>query len=232
MLTLLLYPLRKRVRWFDRLGHMNTWFRYHMFLGIGGPVLVLFHSTFRIGSMNARIALYSMLLVAGSGVVGRFLYRHIHRGLYGRKVSMADAELELKDSSTNMASVFALRPDIESRLKAFREAAFVPLAGVGARLSRFLFLRWRGRRLSNEIRRDVRRALKQQGREQGWSRAELLLNYQLAKEQISTYISAIVQASQLSSWERMFSLWHVVHIPFLYLLIFSGIVHVVAVHIY
>lgn len=60
----------------------------------------------------------------------------------------------------------------------------------------------------------------------------MMLNYQLAKEQIDAYLMAIVQAAQLASWERLFSLWHVAHIPFLYLLLFSGIVHVIAVHIY
>ncbi len=41
-----------------------------------------------------------------------------------------------------------------------------------------------------------------------------------------------MQTSQLAVWERLFSLWHVVHIPFIYLLVLSGIVHVVAVHMY
>jgi hypothetical protein len=30
----------------------------------------------------------------------------------------------------------------------------------------------------------------------------------------------------------MFSYWHLIHVPFLYLLVFSGVVHVVAVHMY
>lgn len=232
MLTLLLYPLRKRFRPLERLGRMETWFRYHMLLGIGGPILVLFHSTFRIGSMNARIALYSMILVASSGIVGRFLYRHLHRGLYGRKVSLSDAEAELKTSTENVFSVFPLCPGIEARLEDFRAEAFAPLTGFVPRARRFMTLRWQGHRLGQEIRQEVRKALARQGREQGRPRSELVLNYRLAKEQISTYIDAIVQAAQLESWERLFSFWHVVHIPFLYLLLLSGVVHVVAVHMY
>lgn len=232
MLSLLLYPLRKRFRPLERVGRMTSWFRFHMLLGIGGPILVLFHSTFRIGSMNARIALYSMLLVAISGIVGRFVYRHLHYGLYGKKVSFAEAEADLKSSTANIASVFTQCPNVEARLKAFREAAFAPLDGVLPRVYRFFTLRWRGHRLARDVRRDVKQELSRQGRNQGKSRTELLLNYRLSKEQISAYIETIVQASQFESWERLFSLWHVVHIPFLYLLILSGIVHVVAVHMY
>lgn len=232
MLSLLLYPLRKRVRWLDRLGRMDAWFNYHMTVGIGGPLLILFHSTFRTGSMNARVALYAMLLVVGSGIVGRFLYRHIHKGLYGRHLTLADVQAELQASSDNMVSVFSLQPQIEARLKGFHEQAFLPLNGIGARIWRFMSLRWQGRKLSREVRRQVRRALVSQGRKQGKSRAELVLNYRLAKDQIDTYIAAIVQAAQLAGWERLFSLWHVVHLPFLYLLLLSGVVHVFAVHVY
>jgi hypothetical protein len=232
MLSLLLYPLRKRVRFLARLGRMGNWFRYHMLAGIAGPVLILFHSTFRTASINARVALYAMLVVVFSGIVGRFLYRHLHKGLYGRKLDLADAEAELKASSENIVSVFALRSDIESRLAGFRAQAFAQLDGVPQRVWRFISLRSRGRRLAREMRRDVRKALVRQGRKQGRSRAELMLNYQLAREQIQAYVNATVQAAQLASWERLFSLWHVIHIPFLYLLLLSGIVHVIAVHIY
>jgi hypothetical protein len=232
MLSLLLYPLRKRIRQLERLGSMESWFHFHMVAGIGGPVLVLFHSTFRTGSMNAQTALYAMLLVVISGIVGRFLYRHLHRGLYGRKLSLADVEAELKASSENIASVFSLRPDIEARLKRFHSEALAPLEGFVPRVWRFVSLRWRGRQLSRLVRRAVRRALVRQGQKQGLSPAEIVLNYRLAKEHIATYIGTTTQVAQLATWERLFSFWHLVHIPFMYLLVFSGIAHVVAVHMY
>lgn len=232
MLSLLLYPLRKRVRWLERLGRMESWFNYHMAVGIGGPLLILFHSTFRTGSMNARVALYAMLLVVASGVVGRFLYRHIHKGLYGHQLTLAEVQADLQTSTDNMTSVFALEPGIEARLRTFHEQAFAPLDGIGARMWRFMSLRRQGRRVAREVRREVKRALMRQRREQGKPRAQLALSYRLAKDQIDTYVGAIVRAAQLAGWERLFSLWHVVHLPFLYLLLLSGIVHVIAVHVY
>jgi hypothetical protein len=232
ILSLLLYPLRKRVPALNRLGHMETWFRYHMFIGIGGPVLILFHSTFKTGSMNGSIALYAMLLVALSGVIGRFVYRHIHRGLYGREVTLTDAEADLKASLENMGSVFSLRPEIEQQLKAFHQSAFARLNNIPHRAWRFMTIRWRGKRLIRTVRRDAKKALAQEALQQQWSRAQLLLNYGLAKKQINRYVDAIVQSSQLAGWERLFSLWHLGHIPFLYLLLLSGIVHVIAVHLY
>lgn len=232
MLSLFLYPLRKRLRALDQAGSMQAWFRYHMLAGIGGPLLILFHSTFTVRSMNGGVALYAMLLVACSVIVGRFLYRHIHSGLYGRQLSLAEARAELEAATARLGTVFALQTDIQPRLRSFSEAAFAPLDGAARRLWRFMALRHHGTQLAKAIRRDAKCALRRIGREKSLQRSELVLNYRLAREQIDRYIEAVVQTSQLAVWERLFSLWHVVHIPFIYLLVLSGIVHVVAVHMY
>lgn len=232
MLALLIYPLRKRIPALARLGKMNTWFKFHMVAGIGGPVLILFHSTFKLGSLNGRVAFYAMLLVACSGIVGRFLYRHVHRGLYGRRMTLDEAHADLKASLEHLSTVFALQADIAPRLLAFQERAAAPLPGLGRRFWRFVTLRRQGRQLGDAIRHDVKFALTRLRREQKLPRHELALNYRIARDQILDYIDAVVQTSQLAAWDRLFSLWHVIHIPFLYLLVFSGIVHVVAVHMY
>ncbi len=232
MLSLLLYPLRKRLPSLERLGKMESWFKFHMIAGIGGPLLVLFHSTFRTGSLNGAMALYAMLLVACSGVVGRFIYRHIHQGLYGKHLTLADATAELRASADTMGSVFALQPDIEPRLQAFHDEAFVGGGSLPLRAWRFATLRWRSRHLAGELRRDAKSVLRRQWRQQGGERKQLALEYQTAKERIDNYLEAVIKTSQLAVWERLFSYWHIIHIPFLYLLVFSGVVHVVAVHMY
>ena len=72
LLLLLLYPLRKRVRLLKGLGILPTWFKWHMIFGILAPALIMFHSTFRIGSINAGMALVAMLLVSGRKGAGRW----------------------------------------------------------------------------------------------------------------------------------------------------------------
>lgn len=232
MVTLLLYPIRKRAGSYDRFGKMESWFKFHMVAGITGPLLVLFHSTFRTGSMNGAVALYAMLLVALSGIAGRFIYRHIHRGLYGQRLTLDDAIADLGACAANMGSVFSLQPDIELRLKAFNDHAFDQEGSSLLSLWKFMTLRWKSRRLAKEVRFDAKNALRKLWKKEGGSRRELILNYQLAREHIDEYLEAVVKASQLGVWERLFSYWHLVHVPFLYLLVFSGVVHVVAVHMY
>lgn len=232
MLSLLLYPLRKRVRFMSRWGSMKAWFIFHQFAGITGPLLVLFHSTFHIGSMNARVALYSMLLVAASGLVGRFLYRHIHKGMYGQHLTMRDADEDLKASAEDVRSIFAEYPKIQEKLAAFRTYAFAHEPSLWKRIVRFVTLKSRGHKLSLVIRDGIKKSLHKAKRDNRLSRRERILTYQLAKQKTDIFVDAVCEAAQLTTWERLFALWHVLHVPFLYLLVISGIVHVVAVHMY
>lgn len=231
MAVLLLYPLRKRFRFMNRLGAMRHWFRLHMFFGIGGPLLVMFHSTFKIGSMNARIAFYSMLLVAASGIVGRFVYRHIHQGLYGRKMTVSEAEQELKTSIEDVRSVLSQVPNIDERLKGYYDYAFADSKGV-AYAWRFATMRWHGNSLARSIRHEASRVLKRTASENRWSQSEQQLLWIEAKNRLNVFIDAVCKASQFAMWEKLFSLWHVVHVPFIYLLVISSIVHVIATYMY
>ncbi|HEY0801893.1 MAG TPA: hypothetical protein VGD54_13690, partial [Steroidobacteraceae bacterium] len=85
MLLLLLYSARKRVRWLKWMGSVPAWFEVHMALGVLGPILVLFHSNFSLGATNSNVALFCMLAVAGSGVVGRYIYTRLNADLEGHQ---------------------------------------------------------------------------------------------------------------------------------------------------
>ena len=61
-----------------------------MLLGIFGPVLIFFHANFSLGALNSNVALFSMILVAGSGVIGRYIYTQIHTGMSGARLDVGD----------------------------------------------------------------------------------------------------------------------------------------------
>ena len=82
---LLLYPVRKRIPGLRFIGSVPAWFHLHMALGLVAPTLILYHAGFRTGSVNAAVALVSMLVVAGSGLLGRMLYVRIHRTLHEKR---------------------------------------------------------------------------------------------------------------------------------------------------
>jgi hypothetical protein len=40
------------------------------------------------------------------------------------------------------------------------------------------------------------------------------------------------RVAELDSYERLFALWHVLHLPLFFMLLVAGIAHVIAVHLY
>ena len=73
ILTNLLYLVRRR---FARLsvGSLRAWLDVHVFTGLFGGMLVLFHSAFQVRSGVAMVTVGSLLVVIVTGVLGRYLY--------------------------------------------------------------------------------------------------------------------------------------------------------------
>ena len=231
MLLMLLYPVRKHMQFTRNWGPLRYWFMLHMIFGIGGPVLVLFHSTFHVRSLNAGVALYSMLLVAASGIIGRFIYKRIHHGLYGRKSNLEELQQAVDAKQNAVSKVNAVLMEatgIGEKLKQFRMLAIDRNRGLIVRIWKFISLGWQRRILSAHCRRELRRAVAHLANSQGWNRQQQEQHYLEVSRDAEEYLRAVQQAAQFSSYERLFRLWHILHAPFVWLLGISGIVHVIA----
>ena len=110
MLLLLLYPAGKKSSILKRLGVVKHWFRIHMIIGLVGPLFILYHCNFSVDAMNSKVALYSMLGVALSGLIGRYFYRRIHRGLYGKRATIEELRSDISDSLENNRGLAAILP--------------------------------------------------------------------------------------------------------------------------
>ena len=232
MLVLLLYPLRKRIRMLRFLGKTTHWFRAHMILGVLGPTLVLFHSNFQLGSFNSRVALYCMLLVAGSGVIGRYIYAHIHRGLYGEKTSLEELQLQLTASMQQTEGVTTFLPKYTARLKQLSEE--VQGDCITGSLSMTSSLMWMFRKYSVwfSLRQIARKeiAVRAIASESVRANADKLQNATAAYSR--NFVQLVGRVAQFTLFERMFSLWHILHMPLFFMMVISALLHVLAVHMY
>jgi len=232
MLILMLYPLRKYVRALRNLGRVKGWFVMHMVLGIAGPWLILVHSTFRIGSLNAGVALISMLIVVFSGVVGRFIYVRVHLGLNGERTTLRDLQARAGFVENDARSKLSFAPAVEDRLAAFeRETAQGP-AGLLTQLRHVMWLPLQQRLTYRLCVQDLEAPLKALAEQGHWSEADLARRRRQARKLVHGYLNAVVRVAQFTAYERVFALWHVAHLPFVILLVVSAVVHVVAVHAY
>lgn len=242
MLVLLLYPLRKRVKLFDKIGFLPSWFKWHMVLGILGPLTILFHSTYHVyipfihpmGSPNAAVAMLCMVLVSGSGTFGRFFYTKIHHGLYGRVATVNELQAGLEQSG-DVKSLFSFAPAVEKALEDFRVRADKYARQSGAGFVNFITVGFQTALLSRSLSRELRQAMQAQAAQNNFSAAQMESMEALFedyRDKIASYLKAVRDAAQFHTYERMFSWWHIFHIPLVYMMVFSALYHVYAVHAY
>ncbi len=229
MLALLIYPLRKRLRALQFLGAIPGWFRIHMLFGVLGPALVIVHANFSLGSMNSRAAMISMLVVAGSGFIGRFLYSRIHRGLYGQKQSVIEqlTQVEALRNLVVLSESGASNAISDSILESLRQYQAARLNGR----SGFALAFWRV--MSGPVsrafeRRKLIESFKSSLPETG-SKAKATRGFAKA---LDKYFMALGRAEAFSFYERAFAYWHLLHLPLFAIMIFATIAHIIAVHLY
>ena len=231
LLGLFLYPLRKRWRRAHRWGDSRGWFAAHMMLGIAAPLLVVLHSRLEFGSLNATIAFACMALVAASGVVGRFLYSRIHVGLYGERANRALLKEEL-DRHLAALREGGLAPAIERRLAMFAERADVAAASGLRRPWRYPLLALDAGRTARGASAMLEGALAARARDERWDRAAVGRRLARRRALVRAYVRTVLRAAQLSVHQRLFSWWHVLHVPLVWMLVATTVAHVVAVHMY
>jgi hypothetical protein len=224
MLVLLLYPARKRVRWLAFMGSVKAWFRLHMVLGVVGPILVLYHANFSFGAANSNVALLCMLVVSGSGLIGRYFYTKIHEGLYGHQTNL----MELQQRAARLRQVTLSAPLLTELLEQLdcEEQWLLNRAARKMVLLRPLYAAWASLLARWRLRRIVRRATRSADRA---SRKRLRA---IAHGYIVTRIGTTRRVAEYQAYVSLFSWWHILHLPLFFLLLVAGIVHVVAVHVY
>jgi hypothetical protein len=232
LLVVLVYPLRKRAAWLGRLGRVGSWFRLHMALGLVAPSLVLLHCNFSLGALNSNVALMSLLVVAASGLVGRYLYGRIHLGLYGVRASLPELQSEALQARNELGRDLAPIAEIRRTFEAFELGALKLPRSMPARLWHAARTRRRSARLHKSLIRESNRAIDQLGRRHGWTRRQSRLRRAMIAGHLDAYFSAIDRATSLAIYERLFAFWHVLHVPLFIVLILAVILHIVAVHLY
>jgi hypothetical protein len=232
MLLLLLYPLRKRMRSLRGIGPVTFWFHTHMILGVLGPMLVLWHANFRLGSINCSVALVTMLVVAISGIIGRYLHRKIHLRMHGRKAEAQEVEADADELRGFIGTDPQVADRIIARLNDFAQLGTAAPKGVLGGLVLLSVIGWRGYAVRMRLIAHARQVIAVEGRRRGRSRR--VQSQQLAgvKDFVTQHIGAAKRAATFAFYDRLFRLWHVFHVPLFVLLVIVAIIHVFASHFF
>jgi hypothetical protein len=211
ILGVILYMARKRYRIFSRLGILKHWLEFHIFLCTLGPILVLFHTSFKFGGIVA-ISFWSMVAVFLSGIIGRFIYIQIPRTNEGRELSLTEVR-ELKDNISD-----TLTNSVELDAESQRVILDSIKVKVGIYESNFIVRAVKKYVDDQKTLKKVKSVL----RKNNISKVQRNLVLDLVKNEISLNR----RIERLVLMQNLFKYWHVAHLPFALVMLVIMVIHV------
>ncbi len=203
-----IYMIRKRSRRLIRLGQLKHWLEFHIFLCTLGPILVLFHTSFKFGGLVA-ISFWSMVAVFLSGVIGRFIYIQIPRTIEGREMSLQELQGLKKNAGELTEDTKGYAEEIKATLDESRLRK-KPSNIWGKLISSYLA----DKRTVRNLRQKLKRS--------GLARPE----QKKIVKQVRNELSLNRKIDRLQLMQNLFRYWHVAHLPFAIVMLIIMIIHV------
>lgn len=209
MLAPVIYGIRKKAKRLQNFGSMKTWLDVHVFCGVIGPVFVTFHTSFKFGGLIS-VAYWSMVAVVSSGFIGRYLFVRIPRSIRGVEVDQAELDRRAADLGAHLVET-GVSDDLLRAIDAF-EQRVVPQGEVS-----YTALLGGDGLIAREVERFKARVAEIDG-------APDLHGEVIA---IATERATLLRRmAYLRKTKQLFDLWHVFHMPLVYILFAIVVAHV------
>ena len=205
------YSTRKRMRALSNLGKLSYWLEFHIFLCLIGPILVIYHTTFKAGGI-AAITLWTMTSVALSGIIGRFLYVQIPRNIDGSALTLDEINSELSGAKEKLITT-----PMGLQAAALIDNAFAQIAKPSTLTSTVSTL-LQVERIARATRKNLNTLLRHNSAAHDTIRQVHTL--------ASSRMSLLRRTLFLSSMEKLFYYWHAVHLPFSIIMFVTLAAHV------
>ena len=211
IIGMLMYMARKRFRSLSRLGNLKYWLEFHIFLCTLGPILILFHTSFKFGGIVA-ISFWSMVAVFLSGIIGRFIYIQIPRTIEGRELSLN----EVRNLKNDIGEI------LRNSYKLDEESYTTILASITnkSKLYQGNFFARYFRKYIDDVKSI--QLVKQVLKKNSFPKSEIKKIIDLVKNDISLNR----KIERLVTMQKLFNYWHVAHLPFALVMIIIMVVHV------
>ena len=205
------YMVRKRSRFLSRFGLLKNWLEFHIFLCTLGPVLVLFHTSFKFGGIVA-VSFWSMVAVFLSGVIGRFIYIQIPRTIEGRELSLN----EVRDLKSNISTI------LSESYKLDEESFKIIVDSTKKKVELYQ---------SNIVVKFIKKYLEDRNTISNVKSACKRNNLSRAdRKKIVTVVKNDITLNRridsLVAMQSLFNYWHVAHLPFAIVMLIIMVIHV------
>jgi len=206
------YMARKRFRSLSHFGVLAYWLEFHIFLCTMGPILVLYHTSFKFGGIVA-ISFWSMIAVMISGIIGRYIYLQIPRTIQGGELSLSELSGLENEVFTEMQEHYKVNYEIIAQLN-------IALSASALKEDKNIFLRIVHRfRLERQLMKHVKEQLKSQQLDKR--------NYRVVVQLFRSKIILNRRIAWLSTMQNFLRYWHVLHLPFALIMLMIMIIHII-----
>jgi hypothetical protein len=210
----IIYSTRKRVKRFSQIGKIRGFLEFHIFMCLLGPILILYHTTLKFGGV-AGAGFWSMSAVVASGIVGRYLYRHIPKNIEGQEVSAKELDEERNRLLQSLKEKYGLSDAVVESLDTLHASkSDASNAGLLKLFSRMLVTD-----LAHTQRMHSLRLLLEKHKVDKSSIKEIA---HIANERIVLQQRILL----LEKIRQVFHYWHVIHLPFSIIVLVILIIHV------
>jgi hypothetical protein len=192
-----IYILKKRYRNFLKGIRLKYLLEFHIFLCTMGPILVIFHSAFKVGGI-VSVAFWSMLAIVLSGVIGRYIYVQIPKTIEGRTLSLQEAVQLQKVLSKQLLDDEQLNSELREASDKFKQSRLW--------ISRMYIIQ------------TIRRKMLTMG--VGIEKRKAMIETLRQEAALSARIK------NLAYMNRLFKYWHVIHQPFTLVLLLIVVFHI------
>jgi len=225
MALLLLYPLRKVLLKARAPGTVSGWFHVHILLGLLGPVAILYHCNFEQGGFNANVALWTMLAIAASGIVGFFVYSRVSHDFY---VTIDRARQLRKSLLASLPGLEQNQPwtnQLTRDFEAFEADVLAPRQGVITSIR----TRWRVEQRRRPIVQSIAAYMNQYANARSLGHDQYLALRSVTGRHLGAYFSLARSSASQSVREQAWSRWRLFHLPLFLIMLVAIVLHVIAV---
>jgi hypothetical protein len=220
MLIMHVYSLRKKFNFMHEWGMLKHWLDFHIFCGIVGPILITFHSTFKLGGL-VSISYWSLIFVALSGVFGRYIFGLVPRGIAGKELAIEEMELRYDYITYKVQTFYRNAQSLSSLVDKYVTIAM-----------------WSDEKIMKSIRNMLKHKYMNYIELRKLNRL-LKKRIKLVKEDRIEFINILKQKLQLNrrihflqSAHRLFQFWHKIHIVLTVVIYFIVIIHIVVYYLF
>ena len=230
MLLTFLHSFVKRSTFVGRFISSTNSYYFHVICGAVGALIIVVHSSFDFRSINSSVAFFSMLMIIIAGALGRYLYTQFTLSLHKLYEELKSVEPVL------FASISAYNCKASERMRERLSKAALyntrkPGNAFGYMLKMFTVIQ-RAMFVLITSKIDLFWSIRKTSILSDLDKADIKNIKKAHKREIRNYIYKLTKMGYLNLLEQLFRHWRVLHVPFLYILTTTAIVHVVVVHMY